>query len=79
MSEPSNLFKILAMPVDPSETIYNEKQKNQYRFGGDRYSLRGTASYGPSDIIGQVTGLYTFPRGEEEFLLDPDISSSTED
>lgn len=35
--------------------------KQQYKYGGFRYSLRGTAKYGPDDIIPQLPSLYPYP------------------
>jgi len=35
--------------------------KQQYQYGGFRYSLRGTDTHGPDDIIPQLPGLYPYP------------------
>jgi hypothetical protein len=38
--------------------------KNQYRFNGERYSLRGTAHELGDDIIPQAKGLYAYPKSD---------------
>ena len=46
---------------------------DRYRFGGYRYSLRGTDRHGPDDYIPEEESLYPYPRHEE---LEDDSSSS---
>jgi hypothetical protein len=52
-----------------------ESEYNKYRFSGIKYSLRGPTNYGPSDYIPQETGLYTFPKGEEQEIIEESTSS----
>lgn len=47
--------------VDPK--TWTNKEKDQYRFGGVKYSFRGP-DY-PSSTVPQIRGLYAFPKGEE--------------
>ena len=51
-------------------TELTEKQKNQYRFEGFRYSLVGPSRSGPDEIVPQVGGLYPFPSDPD----NPEIS-----
>jgi hypothetical protein len=51
------------LPINQAE--WTEEQKMQYRFGGERYSMRGFADR-PSHIVKQVNGNYPYPRGEED-------------
>ncbi|GAH10867.1 unnamed protein product, partial [marine sediment metagenome] len=36
------------------------------RFGGTRYSLRGSAISGPDQYIPKIKSLYTFPRNLDD-------------
>lgn len=38
--------------------------KDRYRFGGERYSLRGTNHWGTDDWIPQQTSLFAFPKSD---------------
>jgi len=46
------------IPVDPLS--WTQKEKDQYRFGGFKYSFRGPEY--PSKIVPQIGGLYPFPK-----------------
>jgi len=54
--------------VDP--TTWTQKEKDQYRFGGVKYSFRGP-DY-PSDTVPQIRGLYSFPKSDES--TPPEVS-----
>ena len=54
--------------VDPE--TWSQKEKNQYRFGGVKYSFRGP-DY-PSDTVPQIRGLYAFPKSDES--TPPEVS-----
>ena len=58
---------------DEEELTPEEKQirADRYRFGGLRYGLRGTAHYGPDDIIPSEPGNYPMPKDNNED--NPDI------
>ena len=49
-----------------------ERERNRYRFGGFKYSLRGPTCWGPDDIVYKIVGSYTFPIDE-----DAEYSSSS--
>jgi len=51
--------------LTPEELQRLKIEEDRYRFGGFKYTLRSPAKYGPSDIIPQNVGLYSFPKGEE--------------
>ena len=48
-----------------------EMLKLKYRFGGDRYSLRGPAHWGPSDIIPELPGLYAYAKPDSPVVAPP--------
>jgi hypothetical protein len=51
--------------TDENNNLTEEEKKrlrDQYRFGGLRYSLRSSPRTGPNDVIPEVPGLFTFPR-----------------
>jgi len=48
------------LPDDPVN--WTQKEKNQYRFGGYRYSFRGP-DY-PQTAVPQVDGYYAFPKDD---------------
>jgi len=52
-----------------------EEDYIKYRFSGIKYSMRGPSTCGPSDYIPQETGLYAFPKGEEQYNLENSSSS----
>jgi hypothetical protein len=54
---------------DPSK--WSQKEKDQYRFGGIRYSFRGPEY--PAVAVPQIKGLYAYPTNDSE------ESSSSED
>lgn len=41
-----------------------QRRKNKYRFGGERYGFRGNCISQFDDYIPQTTGLYAFPKGD---------------
>jgi hypothetical protein len=45
-----------------------ELAADRYRFNGERYSFRGTATWGPDDWIPQEVSLFAFPK---ESMLNP--------
>ena len=51
-------------------------QDDRYRFGGFRYGLRGSDTWGPNEYIPEETSLYPFPRHEAG---EWESSSSEED
>ena len=60
-----SLYQLLEMqtPIDPQN--WTEKQKNQYRFGGTRYSFQGT-THSPSEFVLQTGSNYAFPQGDQD-------------
>jgi len=48
-----------------------EMAKLKYRFEGDRYSLRGPAHWGPSDIILEIPGAYAYPKPDSYPSITP--------
>ena len=49
----------------------NQKEEDmlllKYRFfWGTKYSLRGTAHWGPSDIVPQIPGYYAYPSSDND-------------
>ena len=56
-------------PIKSDDTVrvpskWSQKEKDQYRFGGVRYSFRGPEY--PSETIPQIEGLYPFPKNDGE-------------
>lgn len=48
----------------------NEKEKlrNKDRFNGARYGFRGTEHSAPDNIIPQLTGMYPFPKDDDQAM-----------
>ena len=59
-------------PVDPTQ--WTQKEKDQYRFGGFRYSFRGPEY--PDTAVPQIGGLYPFPI-EDKTMPEKTTDSST--
>ena len=60
------------VPVAPIIPIV-KKEKDVYRFCGERYSFKAVSARSPSDPIPQVPGLYAFPKGDEDPILSHDL------
>ena len=60
-----SLYQLLQMQTPIAPQNWTKKQKNQYRFGGTRYSFQGT-THNPSSIVLQVGSNYSFPNGEQD-------------
>lgn len=60
------LFKLQEDQQSKPPKEWTDEQKMQYRFGGERYSMRGVAGDRPSNIVKQISGNYAFPKGEQD-------------
>lgn len=63
------------LPVDSSK--WSQKEKDQYRFGGFKYSFRGPEYI--RETIPQIKGLYAFPASDQSTPPDEstDITNSS--
>ena len=50
----------------------DDMARANYRFGGERYGLRGTAHHLGDDYIPQINSLYPFPAGDAQDMNDND-------
>jgi len=63
----THLLEEQAPPPPQKRNIeWTQQEKDLYQFGGTRYSMRGTAKYGPDQMIDQKSGNYTYPNGETQ-------------
>ena len=47
-----------------------EVNKDKYRFNGERYGFRGSTNDRVDDRIPQVKGLYAFPDGDAQDIIE---------
>ena len=52
--------------ITTTTTTPSQIERDRYRFSGVRYSFRAPDRVGPSDMISELPGNFTFPRGEEQ-------------